>query len=796
MWTIVARIILRNRILLLVILGLITAFMAYKAKDVQMSYEYAKLLPETDSTFVQYERFKKTFGEEANIFVYGIEDPNFFKNIDQFNDWRKLSNEIDALEGITNTISIAEVLNLVKNSELKKFETKEIFPDKIESVEQLDSLKNIALSLPIYRGMLYNDTANVYLTAVTLSNEVLDSKARVSLVEEIKVLITKFEKKHNIQVRYSGLPFIRTTIMKKIKGELNMFIILALLVCITILYLFFRSFRVVMYSMLVVGVGVVWVIGSMVLFDYKITVLTGMIPPLLIVIGIPNVIFLLNKYHAEYKNHGNNIMALQRVIRKIGNAIFLTNLTTASGFATFILTNSEILKEFGVIASLNIMGVFLLALLIIPIVFSFAKPPKERHTKHLDNKIVNKLVNVLVHITLGHRTKIYIVTIAVVVIGFFGISLMKTTGYMVDDIPHEDQIYVDLKFFEENFNGVLPLEISIDTKKPNGALKLSTLKKIDKLQEKLNQHPELSKPLSFAEVVKFSRQAFFNGKEKHYKLPSNQEKNFIMSYAAKNEDKSNLMRSFIDSTKRITRISIPIKDIGTTRMIGLTDTIQMEIDSIFSPEKYNTVITGVSIISFKGTSYLIRNLFVSLALAILIISFFMAGMFRSFRMIVISLIPNLIPLVLTASLMGYFGIPIKPSTILVFSIAFGISVDDTIHFLAKYRQELVANNWDIGKSVTTALRETGVSMMYTSIVLFFGFGIFVASNFGGTVALGLLVSFTLLVAMMANLILLPALLFTLEKKLTIKAFKKEPLLQIYDEEEDIDLEELTIQKRE
>jgi predicted RND superfamily exporter protein len=218
-------------------------------------------------------------------------------------------------------------------------------------------------------------------------------------------------------------------------------------------------------------------------------------------------------------------------------------------------------------------------------------------------------------------------------------------------------------------------------------------------------------------------------------------------------------------------------------MQGIEEDIQAQITKLFPADRYKLTITGKAYLFQKGTTYLVNNLVLSLSLAIVLISLFMAYMFRSFRMIIISLIPNLLPLLITAGLMGYMGIPIKPSTILVFSIAFGISVDDTIHFLAKYRQELIANRWRIKKSVFAALRETGVSMFYTSIVLFFGFSVFITSNFGGTVALGALISATLLLAMMANLLLLPCLLLSLERSIANKQVLKEPNFKIIPEED-------------
>jgi uncharacterized protein len=790
MWIAIARLILRNRFLFLTIIVLITAFMGYKATNTAISYTILNVIPEKDSTFIHDQRFRRIFKEDVNILVLGVQDTSFFQK-EKYNDWLKMGDSISELDGVEGLASVAHMVNIEKNKEEKRFEIRPLGGKPVQSQEELDSLKSVIHSLPFYEGFLFNDSAKVYVMGITINEALLNSRDREEVVFKIEELSNNFGKKHNIQIHHSGLPYTRTIIAQKIREELVMFIILALIVTAVILYLFFRSFRVVVFSMLIVSIAVVWAFGSIVLFGYQISVLSGMIPPLIIVIGIPNCIYFLNKYQQEYRSHGNKIMAMQRVIRKIGKAAFLTNLTTALGFATFIITNSEILIEFGVIASLNIMGVFLLSLTMIPIIFTFLPPPKARHTSHLDNKLINQSVDLFVHMIVHHRRSVFIGTSIVLLFAFYGIRLMHTTGYIVDDISKEHKVVKDLRFFEEHFDGVMPLEIMINTGKPKGVIKLSTLKKIEKLEKILAEHPELSKTISIVDAIKYAKQAYYNGKESYYNLPSNTEKSFILAYLSKDQDRSGLLRNFVDSTAQYARITTKIADIGTVRMRELYPQLLDEIYTVFPPEKYEASLVGASVAYFKGTGYLIKNLFTSLLLAIILIAIFMAAMFSSFRMVLASLIPNLIPLIITAAVMGYFGIPIKPSTVLVFSIAFGISVDDTIHFLAKYRQELTLTNWNIGKSVILALRETGVSMMYTSIVLFFGFSIFIASTFGGTVALGILVSMTLLVAMFANLVILPSLLLSLEKRITTKSFR-EPLLHVFDEEEDIEMDDLKI----
>lgn len=805
MWFKFSRTILRNRLVILIVLGVMTLFMGYRTQFVHMSYQLAQMLPESDSTYIEYQEFRNTFGKDGNVIVVGIDNESLFE-VDNFNAWYDLTHNIKNLtvkvkknkkdtvvQGITEALSVANLYTLKKNNTEKKFDFQQVIPNKPKNQLELDSLKRVLFDQEFYNGYLFKDSSYATLIAITVDTTVLDSKYRDILFEKVDEEVANFESKTGIKTHKSGLPYIRANSTTKVKSEIQIFLLLSILITSLILYLFFRSFKATLYSMLVVCVGVVWSIGIQSLFGYEITILTGLIPPLIVVIGIPNCIFLLNKYHSEYKNHGNQILALSRVIQKIGNAIFLTNTTTALGFATFIFTKSDILIEFGVLAAIAIFVVFILSILIIPIVFSYLNPPKERHTKHLENKAMGRVVDVLQSIVTNHRKVVYVVTLLVLVLSIYGISLITTTGNIIDDLPNDDPIVQDLKFFEKSFNGVMPFEVVIDTKKKNGVFANNgkALYKIQKLQRELANYEEFSKPLSIVEAIKFSYQAYKKGRSKFYILPPATELKKLKKYI-QNDNKKNKFSAFIDNENRYTRVSFQMADIGTEEMDVLIKEIEPKINEIFPPSEYNVTLTGTSVTFLKGTNYLVENLMTSLILAIILIASLMSILFSSVRMVLVSLFPNLLPLITTAGLMGFFGIPIKPSTILIFSIAFGISVDDTIHFLAKYRQELKKHKWNIKEAVHLALNETGVSMIYTSIVLFFGFGVFTVSSFGGTVALGILVSVTLLFAMLSDLVLLPSLLLSLDKSLTTKAFKREALIEILDEEEDIDLDELEV----
>jgi predicted RND superfamily exporter protein len=720
MWKRFARIILHYRIIILLIIALFTTFMAYRAKDVELDYNYVALLPEDDPYYIEFEKFKKEFGEDAYLGIIGIQDSSFFE-LKKFTDWRNLQDSIKTINGVIEVLSVVNAIDVTKNTSTKKFEAVNIFPKKIQNQQQLDTLAEIFKSRPFYDGLIYNDSSSVLLMVITMDKKIIDSKAREKTIDFIEKYAFAFGEKHDLEIHLSGLPYTRTKVARLIKNELFMFIFLAMFVTAVILYMFFRSFKVVTFSMLIVAIGVIWAVGSMDLFDYRITVLTGMIPPLIIVIGIPNSVYLLNKYHNEYKRHGNKIKALHTIIRKVGNATFLTNLTTALGFATFVITGNNFLIEFGVIASLNIMGIFILSITLIPIFFSYLNPPKDRHIKHLDYKLINKFIDGLVSLVTHQRKLIYGGVVVIVILGIYGITLIKTEGYIIDDIPHDNPVYTDLKFLENNIGGVMPLEITIDTKKKKKVFQYQTLKKMETFIERLAEIEDLSKPTSIVDALKFARQAYYNGSKEAYKLPSQNELVFISDYLPKQEENSNfnILNSFVDENSQITRISYRLNDIGTIQNKIVADTIAKIAAEVFPDDKYKVSVTGSSIIFTQGTNFLVKNLLTSLALAIGLIAVFMASMFTSLRMIVISLIPNFIPLLFTAAIMGYFHIPIKPSTVLVFSIAFGISVDNAIHFLAKYRLELIATGGNIQTATMNSLRETGVSIIYTAGILFF-----------------------------------------------------------------------------
>jgi predicted RND superfamily exporter protein len=768
MWKALGEAILRYKFILVVLLLGATAFMGWHASKVKLSYEFSRAIPTDNPKYLAYQEFRKKYGEDGNLLVIGIQPTDIFQQ-PLFADYTKLYEDLKKLSGVDDVISMPSAINLIKDSATEKLEAQNIFHEAIRQ-EQIDSSKNIFLNLPFYRGLLYNPQTNAWLMGIRINKDVLNSEKRNGVVQQISALANDFGAKNKLNVHLSGLPLIRTILAARIAKEARWFTLGSILLSALILLLFFRSFSAMLLSLAVVVVGVIWSFGTIELLGYKITLLTALISPLVVVIGIPNCIYFLNKYHTAFKETGEKRSAIVQMIAKMGVVTLFCNISAAIGFAVFGLTKSAILKEFGQVAGFNIMMLFFISLILIPAVLSVLPPPKEKHVRYLKNRSIQRWLVRLETWALNHRRLIYISTVVVLVVAVAGMFKLKTVGYIVDDLPKTDKIYTDLKFFETHFKGVMPLEIVVDTKKKYGVSRnLNNLLKIDTFSQYLSSRSYIGKPLSIAEGLKFAKQAFFEGDSINYSMPADYDLPALSQYLSMRNDGGNansftkLVSSFMDSNRQEARISVSMQDVGSAQLPFILDSIQTKANNIFDSSKYNVQLTGTSVTFLEGTRFIINGLKESILWAFLLIALCMLYLFKSFRILLCSLIPNLVPLIITAGIMGWVGVAIKPSTVLVFSVALGIAIDITIRFLVNYKQEL-KNATDTKQNVIKTIHSTGLSIIYTSIVLIAGFIIFCFSGFGGTQSLGWLTSITLVTATITNLVLLPAMLIDLSKK--------------------------------
>lgn len=767
MWYNLGRWVLKNRLWLLLLVLSSTGVMTWQASKVQLSYEFAKAIPVDHPKYKEYQEFKQQFGEDGNLLIIGFQKDNIYE-ISYYNQFVQLQNQIKKVPGVEDVLSISSALNLIKDSATEKLQAVPVFADSIYTQQGLDIAAAQLNLLPFYKNLLYNANSKVYSIGVRINKEVLNSKRRNAVVDDVTKLVKQFETDTKTTMHMSGLPLVRTVMSTRIADEMKFFLLGSVLLSAFILLLFFRSFSAMWLSMAVVVMGVIWSLATIVLLGYKITLLNALIPPLIVVIGIPNCIYFLNKFHTEFKATGDKKQSLINMVGRMGVVTLFCNIAAAIGFAVFALTESAILKEFGAVAGINIMVLFVISFLFIPIVLSYLPPPKQRHIRYLENERLHKTLIRIENWVFDHPKYIYSATTVLVLISLVGVMRLKSVGFIVDDLPKNDVLYTDLKFFEKHFAGVMPLEIVVDTKRKQGVTRqLQNLVRIDSLVQFLYDRPEMGKPLAVTEGLKFAKQAYYDGDTMNFSLPNEFDLAFLAPYLqtktggeAKGNNLGKLLSSFMDSSKQRARISVNMADVGSDSLPKILAAIQQRTDELFDTAKYHVQFTGTSVTFLEGSRFIINGLKESILWAFLLIAICMLYLFRSFRILFCSLIPNIIPLVITAGVMGWVGIPLKPSTVLVFSVALGIAIDVTIRFLINYKQELPANNNEVVPTVRETIRHTGISIIYTSLVLVAGFVIFCFSNFGGTQALGWLTSLTLLVAMVTNLVLLPVLLLT------------------------------------
>ena len=869
MWNFISNLILRNRFIILGIIALLTVFLGFQAaKGIKIDNKFGSLLPKDSETQKTYLKFKSLFGEDGATLIIAIKSKDLYTE-KKFLLWKELGDSILRMDGVLSVISEAKLVKLYKDTTRQSFIPEVIFTGRnhnfdttSEDGKSIQELKNEIRNNPLYADLLYNDSTYVSLMLVNIDEKFLIDKNKQEVVIKIEELASSY-KTYFGDVHFSGLPHMRVQIGKRVLNEMYIFIFLSILISSLFMYFLFRSVRVTLISVLVVLVTVVWALGTIGIMGYNISLMMGLIPPLMIVIGIPNCIYLYNKFHYEFRNHNNKAKALSRMIRKTGTAMLLTNLTTAIGFMTFLFTDSQKFYEFGVISSLNIMLCYVVSLCLVPVFISLSKSPHQRHLKHLDRKLAIGLLDRLVSLTKNYRPAIYIVTIILTIVAGIGVFFMKVTGNITGDLPPNDSIRKDIGFIEQNFGGSVPFEVLIYYKKNSRLFDKTTLSRVEEVQTMFAKDTMFSKSISLVDFIKVINMSYYNNDPRYYTTIKNKDKlrlkKYVEGFNSSIQNSSFSIKELVDTTNKIIRIRTQMRDVGSYEVTDEVDIVRTRIDKILNPDRkrieflytkalkgnkdyydsllfydytgiynnttallsnynqklqdkfdadpeliktyypsksflpilrkaidknyYDVKLTGTSVVVSEGTKYLMDNLWQSIIFAVISIAALMSILFYSFRMVVVSMIPNLIPMVITAGIMGWFGIPLKPSTLLIFSIALGITVDNTIHFLAHYRHELKLKKWDLQECVAISIRETGLSIIYTSVILFFGFIVFVFSDFGGTQALGYLSAITYFVALFTNLILLPSLLLSFERKLTTKSFE-EPMFEIYDEEDD------------
>ena len=798
MWHKIGELVYKSKVALMVLLIAFTAFMAWHAKDVKLSYDFAKAIPSDNIKLKTYTEFKSKFGEDGNLLVTAIQTDSLYTE-KIFTAYVNMQKSLKNIPGVLDVASVTSAVNLVANNETGKLESVKIFADTAYQQTGVNESRLIFEGLPIYKNLLYNPTTKTYLCGIRINADSLNSKSRESVVAQVDATLATFENATYIEVHKSGLPYIRSSLATRILKEMKLFLALSVLFSAIILLLFFRSVSAMLLSLLVVAIGVICSIGTIELLGYKISVLNALIPPLVVVIGIPNCIYFLNKYHIAWQEKLDKKQAIISMISKMGVVTLFCNISAAIGFAVFALTKSAILIEFGIVAGINILLLFFISLIIIPFALSIMATPKKAQLKYLHNKYITNLLHKMEGWVVNHPKYTIGGTLAVLAIAGIGLFNLKSVGYIVDDLPKNDKVYMDLKFFEKHFKGIMPLEITIHVPKQKEVLGdkawrqfvHKVVEKVSTLEDSIFANAAFGKPTSLVDGIKFAYRAK-SGNDTLTNLDAEAwslVKTGLLQQGLGDGDTTNnnkttitnrLLKSFVDSAKHEIRISTTMADVGTIELKNILGQVEKQINTILDSSKnvyidnginkadstkFKVSLTGTTVTFLEGSNYIIKGLKESIFWAFLLIAICMMWLFKSVRILLCSLIPNVIPLVITAGVMGWVGVPLKPSTVLVFSMVLGIAIDITIRFLVNYKQELPNNNGDVKATVSATINQTGLSIIYTSLILMAGFVIFVFSEFGGTKALGWLTTLTLLVATLTNLLLLPVLLLIGKRKI-------------------------------
>lgn len=768
MWAHLAHWILDHRRAILLLVAAVTAVLGYWATKVTTDHNTGHFLSRESQTARDFSRASEVFGQSQTILYLVFEgadpyDPAFLQALDA------LVQDLSAYRGVEYVLSLTNVPFLLRDD--KDIVAQPLYrPDLPAEV-----IRQRFDDQPFLRGLLLSNDGATPAMMVKIDTDFNNTPERVDLVDRIEAAAMRLPG----DVALAGFPYLRTQYAKRISRESPVFTLLAALISLLFLYLAFGAWRAVMLPTVIVVLGLAWTVGLMALFDHHLTIVSSMLPALLVIIGMANVIHLCTKFLDEFQARQDQRAALVETIRTVGLATFLTCLTTAIGFGVLMLSGSQLLSAFGLFAAIGIMLLYVLSITLTPIAFIRYRSPARRRSPLITHNNFERVFDRMASLTQQHGGAILAGAGVLLFFGLVGATRISSDIYAFSDFYEDDPLRQHLAVFEKQFGGIMPMEVIIEADRPGQFRSLTPLRRVEQLQRSLNDLESVGRSLAVTDLVKLANQAYFGGHPATYRLPSSYELPFLQT-ALKNfldqkraGDLTRNLPLLIDSTFTMTRVYLGVPDLGTKRMNALADTVRARTLALFPEDHYHVFVTGNAIRVTRAGENLVRNLLVSLAVALVVISLLMALLFRSVRLMIISLVPNVIPLLVVGGTMGLAGIVLKPSTALIFSVAFGIAVDSSIHFLAKYR---LNRNEGLSKeeAVRATLRATGKAILLTSLALMGGFLVFTLSSFGGTVNMGGLTALTLGVAMVANLLLLPALLYRYgPEEHTIPALKKE-----------------------
>ena len=746
------KVILNHPKVILSILAAITLVLGTFLPKVKMDFSIEQLFSQNDPVINRFLNFREEFdGVDNRIFLlYESDDPFSYKNL-ELN--KKMVYAFENIEGVSKVTSLTNIELFTEGGEYLLSPVYENIP---KSIDSLNIAKERILSSDLLKNYLISEDGKVAAILIEVSDSFNEHESRESIVKQIDEL----QLGTDWTWHQTGLPIIRTRYVQYMIADNITFLIPVLSMLILLLSLLFRSLVGLALPLIVVLLTIIWTLGFMTAAGITINIISYIIPTLLMVVGISDSVHFLVKYYKTLHLLGDKREALTQSLQKIGTAIFLTSITTAIGFGALSMVNIEIVKEFGIFTAMGVFFAFIITVLFIPsTLMLLGKTPKtklEAYSRGYRVKIVKKLITIV----RGHPKKIIFTGITITIIGFFGALQINPHSKLLDDLRPGNTLLEDMRLAEDRMGSVLPVEIIITVDENENFQDIQDVAVIsftDELASYISKIPEIGKVVSVSDYLKAINQAMNDGDKSFYQVPLLRE--IISQYMLLYDSEFN---SLINSDLTKLRIASQIKDIDSRRSAEIEKELNTYIASVI-PEGITAEVTGTAFLALRTNNYLVKNLLGSFLVALIIITFLMIVLFRSVKMAFISILPNIIPMMVMAAVLGFLQIPLRPATAMTFAVAFGIAVDDTLHYLIRYRMELSKQHYRQANDST--MLGTGIAMMSTTAILSAGFLVLILSQFTPTVEFGMLSVITIITALIGDLTFLPALLSQIKPKI-------------------------------
>jgi len=746
------KVILNHPKVILSILAAITLVLGTFLPKVKMDFSIEQLFSQNDPVINRFLNFREEFdGVDNRIFLlYESDDPFSYKNL-ELN--KKMVYAFENIEGVSKVTSLTNIELFTEGGEYLLSPVYENIP---KSIDSLNIAKERIISSDLLKNYLISEDGKVAAILIEVSDSFNEHESRESIVKQIDEL----QLGTDWTWHQTGLPIIRTRYVQYMIADNITFLIPVLSMLILLLSLLFRSLVGLALPLIVVLLTIIWTLGFMTATGITINIISYIIPTLLMVVGISDSVHFLVKYYKTLHLLGDKREALTQSLQKIGTAIFLTSITTAIGFGALSMVNIEIVKEFGIFTAMGVFFAFIITVLFIPSsLMLLGKTPKtklEAYSRGYRVKIVKKLITIV----RGHPKKIIFTGITITIIGFFGALQINPHSKLLDDLRPGNTLLEDMRLAEDRMGSVLPVEIIITVDENENFQDIQDVAVIsftDELASYISKIPEIGKVVSVSDYLKAINQAMNDGDKSFYQVPLSRE--IISQYMLLYDSEFN---SLINSDLTKLRIASQIKDIDSRRSAEIEKELNTYIASVI-PEGISAEVTGTAFLALRTNNYLVKNLLGSFLVALIIITFLMIVLFRSVKMAFISILPNIIPMMVMAAVLGFLQIPLRPATAMTFAVAFGIAVDDTLHYLIRYRMELSKQHYRQANDST--MLGTGIAMMSTTAILSAGFLVLILSQFTPTVEFGMLSVITIVTALIGDLTFLPALLSQIKPKI-------------------------------